>query len=153
MSEILGNRANGRVAEFTAAVAMALLAGAALGSCGDGRGTLSDSGVGGRGQADSSTGISKDRAIDMARAFVQKDATVISARSGRFGDVYEDPNMGPITDQLASREVWVVAFESQFTICPPDGSACWPPRPGFITVVLDQATGDWISQSAYSPQG
>jgi hypothetical protein len=99
-----------------------------------------------------SPGISEARAIEIAREHVTSDSVFVSAMAGRLADVYQGdrtPYLGP---KQLNRLVWAVDFDSMFTICPPDGSACYSPRPGFTTVVLDQTTGDFIFSSGFSPQ-
>jgi hypothetical protein len=94
--------------------------------------------------------ISQDAAIDLARKVVTADSTFVSASFGRFADVYQNARLGPDPGQ-EDMIVWAVEFESAYTICPPDGSACWTPRPGFTTVILDGHNGDWVTTLSYSP--
>jgi hypothetical protein len=97
-------------------------------------------------------GIPEARAVQLAREHVSSDAVFASAMAGRLADVYHGdrtPYLGP---KQLNRLVWAVDFDSMFTICPPDGSACYSPRPGFTTVVLDQLTGDFILSSGFSSQ-
>lgn len=94
--------------------------------------------------------ISQDEAIDLARKVVTTDSTLVSASFGRFADVYHNARLGPDPSQ-EDMIVWAVEFESAHTICPPDGRACWTPRPGFTTVILDGYTGDWVTTFSYSP--
>lgn len=95
--------------------------------------------------------VSEDEAINLARKVVVADAVLVSASFGRFADVYQNARMKPDpSDQ--DRVVWAVEVESAYTICPPDASSCWTPRPGFTTVILDGYTGDWITTFSYSPK-
>ncbi len=100
--------------------------------------------------APTGTAISQDAAIVLARKVVTTDSTFVSASFGRFADVYHNASLGPDPGQ-EDMTVWAVEFESEYTICPPDGSACWTPRPGFTTVILDGYTGDWVTTFSYSP--
>lgn len=96
--------------------------------------------------------VSRDDAIALAQKVVVADATLQSAAFGRFADVYLNSQIGQ-PGYEADRVVWAVEFESLYTICPPDGSACWTPRPGFTTVILDGYTGAWITTFSVSPHG
>ena len=96
--------------------------------------------------------VSREDAIALAQKVVVADATLISAAFGRFADVYLNSQIGQQGFE-ADRLVWAVEFESLYTICPPDGSACRTPRPGFTTVILDGYTGAWITTFSVSPHG
>ena len=96
-------------------------------------------------------GISEALAVQLARQHVSSDSVFVSASSGRFADVNHYDKMGSRGPKQANQQVWAVDFESLYTICPPGGSACYSPRPGFTTVILDEFTGDWITTFSYSP--
>jgi hypothetical protein len=97
-------------------------------------------------------GISEDAAIALARKVVDADARLISASAGRFSDVRpQEQRIGPAFPIKPDTFVWAIAFEDQFEICPPDGSACMSPRPGTQTGILDYVTGEVLSTFGYSP--
>ena len=89
-------------------------------------------------------------AISRGREFVTPDATFVDARSGQFKDVYQNERLGPQPGD-EDRLVWAIDYQATYTICPPDGSPCFPPRPGVTTVILDFNTGAWITTFRYSP--
>lgn len=93
-------------------------------------------------------GLSEDEAIAIAREYVPADATHVSSRHGRHQEVYVDPD--EVLDEVtANQQVWALGFESEFEICPPDGSDCIH-RPGTTTVILDYFTGNFISSYGLS---
>lgn len=96
-------------------------------------------------------GIMESRAIEISKEFVTSDSVFSSASAGPFSDVYDDDRMGPAAAMQADQLVWAVEYQSEYTICPPDGSGCWSPRPGYTTVILDYLSGDWITTFSYSP--
>jgi hypothetical protein len=98
-------------------------------------------------------GVSIDLAVARAEERVSADSVLVEARAGRFGDVYTDSqgvhHKGPVPDE---QMVWVVKFAAMFEICPPDGSACWSPRPGWTTVILDFYSGEVLSIEGEAPK-
>lgn len=98
-----------------------------------------------------SGGIPKDSAIAIARQHVPADAVLVSAEAGAFATEVDSAKIGPGYPVAPDRLVWAVKYESDFTICPPDGSACWSPRPGWTTVILDFMTGDFLAAPAIAP--
>lgn len=109
---------------------------------------------GGRGSADSGAaesappGLLEDAAVQLAAKHVPAGAILTEAKSGAFGDIVDDHRLGPGYPVAADRMVWGITYESAFTLCPPDGSACWSPRPGWTTVVLDYFTGEFLAAPA-----
>jgi hypothetical protein len=96
-------------------------------------------------------GLASDLAVQRARQSVATDAVLVSAVAGPFSEVGQDPRNDGAGSIDPGRLVWAVKFESEFTICPPDGSACYSPRPGWTTVILDYSSGDFIGSFGYSP--
>jgi hypothetical protein len=105
----------------------------------------------GNSETPASSGLDVDSAIAIARSHVPADARFIRAAHGLFSVVVDSPRSGPAYPVAPDRLVWVVTFESAFTICPPDGSPCWSPRPGSTTVILDFNTGDFLAAPAFAP--
>lgn len=99
-------------------------------------------------------GISAETAIELAQKHVSADAVFQAVRAGTF-DELDVPvgagGRGPDYPTKPGRLVWGVRYSAVFTICPPDGSPCWSPRPGWTTVFLDYYTGEWLTSSAFSP--
>jgi hypothetical protein len=96
-------------------------------------------------------GLAPDLAVQRARQSVASDAKLVSSVAGQFGAVYQDTRNDGAGSIDPGRLVWAVKFQSEFTICPPDGSACYSPRPGWTTVILDYTSGDFIGSFGYSP--
>jgi len=97
------------------------------------------------------SGISRDLAIQLSSTAVPQDAVLVSAAAGRFADVYDTSNLASGYPVRPDQLVWAVKYESEFTICPPDGSPCWTPRPGWTTVILDFFTGKVLASPGVSP--
>ena len=93
--------------------------------------------------------ISEARAIELARQHTTL-STVVSATTGRFGDVNSDPNIGPGYPIKADDIVWAVKFSGEISICNPLG-VCESPRPSLTTVYLDFATGTFLTSDTFSP--
>ena len=95
-------------------------------------------------------GLSRDCAIELATDRSTGGA-FISARSGRYGDLLIDN--GPLGVDR-NRLVWAVEFVAPpFCLWPPPvgpsaPATCIPYGAGMLTVVLDYATGDFISSGA-----
>jgi hypothetical protein len=104
-----------------------------------------------------STGISQQRAVELARQFAGQSAPVISAQVGAFGVVFPVPSAGPGSSFPRGRTVWVLRFsETSQHICPPPVASnaaptCIPLQPGTLTVVLDYGTGEFVASSASYP--
>lgn len=102
------------------------------------------------------SGVSIDLAVARAKDRVSADAVLVGARAGRFRDVDTDSEgvagngsgNGPVPEE---QMVWAVKFAAMFEICPPDGSACWSPRPGWTTVIVDFYSGEVLSSFGYAP--
>ena len=96
-------------------------------------------------------GITEEKAIDLARAAVTKDAVPRGAKAGLFDSVRPpQQRRGPDDSVKPDQPVWAVEFDEQFQICPPDGSECGSPRPGTTTVILDYVSGEVLSTFGYS---
>jgi heat shock protein HslJ len=104
-------------------------------------------------------GISRDKAIELARQQVVRDPVFETAQAGRFGDF---GYLFPGEDLAAAgfdvdETVWIVTFSTTVEICPPPvpstpgASPACETRPGEVTVVLDFQTGDWVTTSTFSP--
>lgn len=101
-----------------------------------------------------SSPVTAASAVAEAKTHVDATAVLVSARGGQFADV-----KGPapavdsgLVDGLApTRLVWAVTFSDDFVICPPDGAACWSPRPGTTIVYLDYETGEYLESASYAP--
>jgi hypothetical protein len=103
-----------------------------------------------------SGGISKDRAIAVARTYKSLTTTFVSAEAGRFGDLNTDRNLGPGIGIKADRLVWAIRYEGDMTICYPPGvrptvTTCESPRPGTLTVFLDYFSGAFLMTDGFSP--
>jgi hypothetical protein len=96
-----------------------------------------------------SGGISKDRAIDLARGHTSF-TMLVAAIAGSFGDLNTDGQIGPGYPIKPDHFVWAVEFSGDMTICNPLG-VCESPRPGTLTVFLDYSTGDFLSTLGQSP--
>jgi hypothetical protein len=97
-------------------------------------------------------GISVDQAIEIATEHVAPDAVLVSTSAGKYSEIHPFfDRVGPGSDVPSDRLVWAVVFQSEFEICPPNGSPCWSPRPGWTTVIVDYTTGEFIESAAYSP--
>lgn len=101
---------------------------------------------------DTGYGISEEQAIQISRQNVTSDSEFVSAAHGRFADVYQNPMLRDSSPVEPDQQVWAVFFQSLYTICPPDGSQCLTPRPGFTTVILDYSTGERLATISYSPE-
>ncbi len=101
-----------------------------------------------------SGGISASTAEALATSHVPPDAVLVAAVAGPFASVYSPPgssNVGADGQVKPTDLVWSLTYDEQVVICPPSGSACWSPRPGTVTVVLDYATGEFQFTSTYAP--
>jgi hypothetical protein len=98
-------------------------------------------------------GIPERVAIQLAEAHVMPDAVFLSAVAGRYGDVAMDDDRAVAPGAAVQPEalVWAAKYGAQFTICPPDGLACYTPRPGYQTVILDYRTGAFLESLGFSP--
>lgn len=90
---------------------------------------------------------------DLARAHVPQTAVLVSTRSGSYKDVFDVYNGAGASSDSPDRLVWAVTFDDQFEICPPNGDACWSPRPGQTQVILDYLTGEFLESASFAPQG
>jgi hypothetical protein len=99
------------------------------------------------------SGISEALAIQLAGPHVMTDAVLLSAVAGRYGDVAVDDDraVAPGAAVQPDALVWAVKYGAQFTICRPDGSGCYAPRPGYQTVILDYRTGAFLESMGFSP--
>jgi hypothetical protein len=101
-------------------------------------------------------GISRDAAIAIAQQNVSPDVVLRTALAGPFGELvaaFDHRPRGQLDpgEPAADHWVWAVEWDAIFNICPPDpGSGCYQ-RPGVTTVVIDYATGEWITSYGYSP--
>jgi hypothetical protein len=96
-------------------------------------------------------GISADAAADLARSHVQGSAVLVSAVAGKYRDAFTIRSTGVTLDQ-PDRLVWAVTYDAVFDdICPPNGAACFPPRPGQNQVILDYFTGEFLESAAFAP--
>ncbi len=98
--------------------------------------------------------VTSSDAVAIARQNVRAQAVFASVIAGPFAESYSPPPNHPISAANpihATDLVWVVTFSDEFTICPPDGSPCFSPRPGTTTVVLDYKTGAFLGSSGYAP--
>jgi hypothetical protein len=96
-------------------------------------------------------GISQEAAIAAAWEHAPRDGVLVGVTSGTFETVNTLPGIGPGHPIAPDRLVWGVKFESTFEICPPNGSPCWSPRPGWTTVIVDFKTGEVLSTQGFSP--
>jgi hypothetical protein len=98
-------------------------------------------------------GISEALAVQLAGPHVMPDAVFLSAVAGRYGDVAVDDDRAVAPGAVVQPDalVWAVKYGAQFTICPPDGSPCDTPRPGYQTVILDYRTGAFLESMGFSP--
>lgn len=104
--------------------------------------------------ASNAIGIPADAAVSAARGYAPANAALISATSGQFSALTADQRVGSGTPIAPTASVWAVKFESSVEICPPPAASplpCLSPRPGFTTVILDFATGTWLTTLTYSP--
>lgn len=99
-------------------------------------------------------GLAPEAAVTRAEYYVPSDAKLTSAAAGEFAKVASDSRVSPqdLGKPMKPTDlVWAVRFEMLASICPPDGSACWSPRPGRSTVVLDYVTGEFVMSYSFSP--
>jgi hypothetical protein len=95
-----------------------------------------------------SAGLTRDEAVRIASGFVQPGSPLVSADSGKYGELVQGGASAP--DTL----VWVVRFRVSGQQClpgpSPEPSPCITPGPGQWTVVLDYTTGARISSGGGS---
>jgi hypothetical protein len=93
--------------------------------------------------------ISSDAAVTEARKHVPSDSTLVSTQLSLYAAANLPPGFAP-EGAPGDRMVWMVTFEREFDfICNPHGE-CLSPRPGTGTVVVDAASGTWITTYGYS---
>jgi hypothetical protein len=101
-----------------------------------------------------SGGLSQDAAEAMVRAAGTAD------RLGKLRWAEAGPALHVMTAQAVgaagiqpTRWIWSLEFDAMSgPICPPDGSSCFPSRPGSLHVYVDYFTGETIS-SGFSSSG
>lgn len=99
-------------------------------------------------------GISAAEAREIAKDHVPADAVVTTTKAGRFMDVASGTtldNLAPGNPVKPSDFVWAVTYQEKITICPPDGSSCFPPRVGTLSVYLDYLTGEFLTSITEAP--
>ena len=99
------------------------------------------------------TSLSADGAQAIAQDHMPSDARAVRTVAGPISEVYSTSANEPAPYQglSATTWVWVVTFSRQIVICPPDGSACQPPRTGTSQVVLDYSTGAFEFSTTVAP--
>jgi hypothetical protein len=97
-------------------------------------------------------GISRDQAVNLARSHVGPDVSFVEADAGPFAALDAHPSgTGPGSDPKPSDLVWAITYSAEFTICPPGGTACESPRPGYVVVYLDYRSGAFLMSEGVSP--
>jgi hypothetical protein len=102
-------------------------------------------------------GISRDRAVELARELGYADAPLVSAEAGKLGSVYNsNPQLGPGVPASSDTLVWAVTFRNTGVVCPPPAGpssipTCFPPVTCTNTFVLDYYTGAILGSSASCP--
>ena len=93
-------------------------------------------------------GISRDRAIELARSNAEGNPTVVAAEAGTLGEFVSERTL---PHEPRGRRVWAVMFEGTFEgecVVNAKGELVCPQGARRKLIILDFATGDFIASES-----
>ncbi|HEY7025161.1 MAG TPA: hypothetical protein VH371_09395 [Candidatus Limnocylindrales bacterium] len=100
--------------------------------------------------------ISEQEAIDVARSHLASDGIVTRTMVGTLrdvaaalvhlpsGTVADDPDLD------LDSQVWGIVFTQVYNICPDENQPC-ETRSGYVTVLINADTAEWLRSYGYAP--